>query len=143
MTTGQVARLLGGEEILGIGVRDEVQLERRAREGFPVAVLQALQDQGVLTQEDVYGWIIPRRTLSHRVRKHQSLSLEESNRVSRVARIFALASETLGSHERAREWLRRPLHQFGGRSPLEMLATDLGSHQVEVLLGRIAHGIGA
>ena len=143
MRSAQVARLLGGDEVLGPGAWNDRALERRAREGFPVEVLQKLEEKGILTQEDVFGWIIPRRTLSHRLRKHQPLSLDESNRVSRVARIFTTAVETFGSDERALVWLRRPLVQFDDRSPLEMLATDLGTHQVEVLLGRIAHGIAA
>jgi putative toxin-antitoxin system antitoxin component (TIGR02293 family) len=134
---------LGGKETLGRSILSERELEQCAREGFPVAVLQALQHAVGLSPDDVNGAIIPRRTLSHRLKKHQRLSLDESNRVSRISRIFALAVETLGSDERAREWLRRPLKQFDDRSPLEMLLTDLGSHQVETLLGRIAHGISA
>jgi len=143
MRSAQVAELLGGDQILGPGTRNERGLERRAREGFPVEVLSVLEEKGILTQEDVFGWIIPRRTLSHRLRKHQPLSLDESNSVSRVARIFAIAVETFGSDQRACAWLRRPLLHFDGRMPLEMLVTDLGTHQVEVLLGRIAHGIAA
>jgi putative toxin-antitoxin system antitoxin component (TIGR02293 family) len=77
------------------------------------------------------------------VKKHQRLSLDESNRVSRITRIFVLAAETLGDNERAKDWLRRPLRQLAGRTPIAMLATDLGAHQVEVLLGRIAHGLAA
>jgi putative toxin-antitoxin system antitoxin component (TIGR02293 family) len=143
MQAAQVAKLLGGREVLGRRVANELELEGCARDGFPLGVLEVLQNNAVLTADDVYKWIIPRRTLSHRLKKNQRLSLDESNRVSRVARIFALAAETLGSAERAAEWLRRPLRQFAGRTPLEMLATDLGSHQVETLLGRIAHGIAA
>jgi putative toxin-antitoxin system antitoxin component (TIGR02293 family) len=143
MQAAQLAKLLGGEEILGHRIGHDLELEKCAREGFPVAVLRALQDTAGLSQDDVYGWIIPRRTLSHRLKKHQRLSLDESNRVSRITRIFALAAETLGGDERAKDWLRRPLRQFAGRTPLAMLTTDLGAHQVEELLGRIAHGLAA
>jgi putative toxin-antitoxin system antitoxin component (TIGR02293 family) len=141
--SAQIARLLGGKAVLGPRCDNDLGLERRARQGFPVGVLQVLQDNAVLTQEDVFGWIIPRRTLSHRLKKHEPLSLDESNCVSRVARLFALAADTFGSEDRAREWLRKPLRRFAGSTPLAMLATDLGAHQVEVLLGRIAHGIAA
>jgi putative toxin-antitoxin system antitoxin component (TIGR02293 family) len=138
-----MAKLLGGEEVLGRRIVSDLELENCAREGFPVAVLEALQEKAGLSPDDVYGWIIPRRTLSHRLKKHQRLNLDESNRVSRITRIFAMAADTLGGEERAKDWLRRPLRQFTGRTPMEMLATDLGAHQVEVLLGRIAHGIAA
>lgn len=143
MLSAQIAELLGGEEVLGPDISNDQDLERRARQGFPLGVLGALQARAILSQEDVFSWIIPRRTLSHRVRRHELLSLDESNRVSRIARLFALAAETLGDEERARQWLRRPLKQFLGRTPFAMLETDLGGHQVEVLLGRIGHGIAA
>jgi putative toxin-antitoxin system antitoxin component (TIGR02293 family) len=138
-----VAKLLGGKQVLGRRVVNELELERCEREGFPLDVLEVLQRKAVLTAGDVYGWIIPRRTLSHRVRLNQRLSAEESNRVARVARIFALASETLGDDERATRWLRRPLRHFDDRTPMEMLATDVGTNQMETLLLRIAHGIAA
>lgn len=105
----------------------------------PSPCLQELVERAVLLPAELYAWIIPRRTLAHQQKRRQHLSLEESNRVSRVAPIYALALETLGEEEKAKRWLRRPLRQFGGRTLMEMLETDLGAHQVEVLLGRIGH----
>ena len=64
-------------------------------------------------------------------------------REPRQRRIYKLAIETFGAKEKAERWLRRPLRQFHGRTPMEMLETDSGSRQVEVLLGRIGHGLAA
>ena len=100
-------------------------------------------DRSIVDPGEVYGSIIPRRTLAHRVKKKQRLSLDESNRISRVARIYALAVETLGDDDKARRWLRKPLRQLAGRTPMKMLETDPGAHQVETILGRIGHGLAA
>jgi len=143
MASANIARILGGQRILGREIRTDAQLEQCAREGFPVQVLQELVEHTVVLPAELYGWIIPRRTLAHRQKRNQRLSLEESNRVSRVARIYALALETLGDQEKAKRWLRRPLRQFRGRTPMQLLETDLGAHQVEVLLGKIGHGLAA
>jgi putative toxin-antitoxin system antitoxin component (TIGR02293 family) len=143
MASTDIAQVLGGERVLGRAIRSDAQLEECAREGFPLGVLLELVERAVLSSAELYGWIIPRRTLAHRQRRKQRLSLEESNRVSRVARIYALALETFGAQETATRWLRKPLRQFRGRTPMEMLETDLGAHQVEVLLGRISHGLAA
>ena len=105
-------------------------------------MLQELIERAVILPGELYGWIIPRRTLAHHQKKKQRLSREESDRVSRVVRIYAMALETLGEEEKAKRWLRRPLRQFGGRTPMATLETDLGAHQV-VLLGRIGHGLAA
>lgn len=143
MASTEIAQVLGGARVLGREIRSDAQLEQCARQGFPVEVLHELVEHAVLSSAELYGWIIPRRTLAHRQQRKQRLSLEESNRVSRVARIYALALETFGEENKAKRWLRRPLRQFRGRTPMQMLETDLGAHQVEVLLARIGHGLAA
>jgi putative toxin-antitoxin system antitoxin component (TIGR02293 family) len=143
MTSKNIAAVLGGEKVLGRHVRTEIELEECVRHGLPIEVVSAMLDHSIFDSSELYGWIIPRRTLAHRTKKKQRLSLDESNRISRVARIFAMAAETLGDEDKARSWLRKPLRQLGGRTPMEMLETDLGTHQVETVLGRIGHGIAA
>ena len=56
-------------------------------------------------------------------------------------RIMIRAVEVLGSREEASRWLHAPNPALGGQTPLELLDTDLGSRQVEDVLGRIEHGV--
>jgi putative toxin-antitoxin system antitoxin component (TIGR02293 family) len=139
----RIAEVLGGERSLGRRIRTSLELEACAREGFPTDVVEALLEKSVVNSRELFGWIVPRRTLTHRLKKHQRLSVEESNRIARVARIYAQAAETFGDPDQAARWLRKPMRQFRGRTPMEMLETELGSHQVEALLGRISHGLAA
>lgn len=143
MSPRNIAAILGGEKVLGRRVRSDLDVEECVRAGLPLEVLDAMLDRAVVNSSELYGWIIPRRTMAHRIRKKQRLSLEESNRISRVARIYALALDTLGDDAKARHWLRKQLRQLGGRTPMQMIETDLGAHQVETILGRIGHGIAA
>jgi putative toxin-antitoxin system antitoxin component (TIGR02293 family) len=69
------------------------------------------------------------------------LRADESDRLFRLSRVAAQAEETLGTRERAVEWLRRPNRALGNQPPLRQLDTDLGSRQVEDVLVRIAHGV--
>ena len=85
--------------------------------------------------------ILPRRTLAHRVAKHQSLSREESDKAVRVARITALAEQVFGESERAWRWLRKPKRTFDGKTPMEMLGTEVGARLVEEVVQQIDHGI--
>jgi putative toxin-antitoxin system antitoxin component (TIGR02293 family) len=95
MASSEVVRVLGGEKVLGREIHTDVQLEQCARAGFPVEVLQQLIERAVILPGELYGWIIPRRTVAHRQKKKQHFSREESDRVSRVVRIYAMAVETL------------------------------------------------
>ncbi|MGO9606268.1 MAG: antitoxin Xre/MbcA/ParS toxin-binding domain-containing protein [Candidatus Binataceae bacterium] len=139
----RIAELLGGEKALGQRVRTALELEECARKGFPTAVVKVLIERSVLDAKELYRWVVPRRTLAHRLQRRQRLSVDESNRISRLARIYALAVDVLGSDDKAKNWLRKPLRQFGTRSAIEMLETEFGAHEVENLLGRISHGIAA
>jgi putative toxin-antitoxin system antitoxin component (TIGR02293 family) len=55
--------------------------------------------------------------------------------------IVRRAAEVLGSREEALRWLHTPNRAFGGRTPWDLLDTDLGSRQVEDVLGRMEHGV--
>ena len=52
-------------------------------------------------------------------------------------RILRLAERVFGDTAKARQWLNRPSVQLGGRTPLEMLASEDGARRVEELLAQI------
>ena len=120
LEAGRIARVLGGEKALGVKSFTPLELEQCERSGFPTAVVKVLLEHSVVGPKEMYGWIIARRTFAHRVKKRQRLSVEESNRIARVARAYALAVEMLGDEEKARRWLRKPMRRFAGRSPVKL-----------------------
>ena len=73
-------------------------------------------------------------------RRRGRLARFESDRLYRMARLMALARETLGDGPRASRWLKRTNRALGGVAPLAAIDTELGARQVENLLGRIAYG---
>lgn len=71
MAPTEIARVLGGEKVLGREIRTDVQLEECAREGFPVGVLQELIERAVILPGSFMGgssraapWLIGKRTNS-------------------------------------------------------------------------------
>jgi hypothetical protein len=54
-----------------------------------------------------------------------------------------LAEATFVSQRKAIRWLSRPTRALGGKTPMELLETKAGLQQVEDLLTRIDHGLGA
>jgi putative toxin-antitoxin system antitoxin component (TIGR02293 family) len=84
---------------------------------------------------------INEKTLERRLKAHARLKPDESERVARLMRIISFATAALESEAHAREWLNRPLRELGGRTPLQMTATEPGAREVERVLGRIEHGI--
>jgi putative toxin-antitoxin system antitoxin component (TIGR02293 family) len=132
---------LGGRRVLSGRVHDPEELRLRVRAGLPYAALESLQAGYGLDAHLLREVLdVPPRTLARR-KNRRRFSPEESDRLFRLARIVTLTAETLGSKDSAREWLQSPNRALGGDVPLRRLDTDLGSRQVEELLGRIAHGI--
>lgn len=63
-----------------------------------------------------------------------------SDRAYRLANLLAHARGLFGTEDALR-WLKAPQRGLGGRVPLELAVTEVGSREVETLLGRIAHGV--
>jgi putative toxin-antitoxin system antitoxin component (TIGR02293 family) len=131
--------LMGGK--LGVSkIRSGEDLASLVDKRLPATAVKALV-RGGLSDAEVYQLIVPRRTLAHRIAKHQPLSKDESDKAVRVARITAMAEQVFGEPERAWRWLRKPKRRFGGKTPVEMLATEAGARLVEEMIGQIEHGI--
>ncbi len=46
-----------------------------------------------------------------------------------------------GDEDAALRWLKTPLPILGGESPLAHARTEAGGREVELLMGRIEHGV--
>jgi putative toxin-antitoxin system antitoxin component (TIGR02293 family) len=93
------------------------------------------------SREELFRLVIPRRTLTRRLQAGDRLSLEESDRALRLARITAMAERVFAEEEKAHRWLRKPSPMLEGSSPLELLRTEAGAHLVEQALHRIDYGM--
>lgn len=94
-----------------------------------------------ITRSEIDALVIPLRTLQHRRSRREKLTVDESDRVLRIARLLSQAEMVYESRERALAWLRRPHPRLRNRAPLEMSKTDTGSRIVEELLVQIDEGI--
>ena len=139
--TRRVTALLGGRRVLSKNIRDAGDLQAALREGFPFAAFEAfvlVLESSSRNLAEILG--VAPRTLARRKLSKQ-LSPIESDRLYRVAYITDLATETLGSLEKARGWLHKPNRALGGHSPVSVLDTEIGERQVEELLNRINYGV--
>lgn len=138
----EVARKLGGEAVLGQSVRSLADLALAVRRRLPLVTLKGLAAAG-LTEQEIERFVIPQRTRRHRAEKKQPLTIEESDRAVRLLRIQTVAEETLGSQEKASRWLRRPLAELNGETPLDIAQTEAGARVIETILAKIAWGAAA
>ena len=136
-----IVEALGGQETLREGLTTSLDLTASVRRGLPFAALESLMRKFRLGRDEISSTLrLPQRTLARR-RLERRLSPEESDRLVRLARIAAMALAVTGTEEKASKWLHRPNRSLGGETPLGLLDTDLGAHEVEAVLGRIDQGV--
>ena len=109
--------------------------------GVPTAAIGQFIDRTGISLRDVHEIVIPARTLKHRNSRLEALSLDESDKLARLSRIFDQAAAVLGSTDLAREWLSGAKKRFAGRTPLSMVRTEVGARLVEEMLGQIDEGM--
>ncbi|WP_254073326.1 antitoxin Xre/MbcA/ParS toxin-binding domain-containing protein [Acidisphaera sp. S103] len=107
-----------------------------------LAVVDKALDDGRISLAELDRLVLSRKTLAHR-RGLGSLTPDQSDRFSRLLRIIEETEATFGDPGKAHTWLRRPTALLDGEAPLDRLDTDIGTRQVEAILGRIAHGLAA
>jgi putative toxin-antitoxin system antitoxin component (TIGR02293 family) len=128
---------------LGVtSLRSDHDLARIVQERLPLTSVASFAENG-LSEDEIYSFILPRRTLSHRRSRGEFLTHEESDRAVRLARIISLAEEIFGEDAKAARWLRKPKVRFAGRAPLELLRTDAGARLVEEMLLQLDYGFAA
>ena len=126
---------------LGVPVpKTEQQMLEIVEHQLPTSAINRIVALGI-TRAEIDSLVIPLRTLQHRRSRREKLTVEESDRVFRVARLLSQAESVYESRERALAWLRRAHPRLRNRTPLEMAKTDTGSRIVEELLVQIDEGM--
>jgi putative toxin-antitoxin system antitoxin component (TIGR02293 family) len=133
-----IARLLGGRKVLGREPRSDADLVDAIRKGLPYESLETVSRRVGLTtleeKSEVLG--VPVRTLQRRADEGHLKPLE-SELTIRLARLAQRAEEVLEDTERAYRFLREPNEALGGKRPLDLVQTDIGTRMVEDVLNRI------
>lgn len=112
--------------------------------GLPVSALDRFA--GRVAPQDVRRFtyrVVPKPTLERRRKDKQPLTVEESDRLARIAKVFAFGLEVFRDEAKVRSFLDRPHPMLDDKVPLEIaLATGLGADAVINLLGRAAYSGG-
>ena len=110
------------------------------RAGLPWNLYQGVMTNLGLNDQEAAGILhIPPRTLARR--KGGRLDPQESERLMRLIRLVAQATEVLGEQKKAIRWLESPNRALADATPMSLLDTDIGTQAAEAVLTRIAFGV--
>lgn len=95
-----------------------------------------LDAQGIAAIIDV----TPRTIAKPAARTKTLEKTAQGDRAWRLARIYDFAVDMIGDPNKAARWLRSPNRFLNGRTPIEMLETEIGTQAVEQSLAAIGYG---
>lgn len=94
----------------------------------------------VFSTDELNEIVIPQRTFARRKANGEPLTVDETERALRLARIAVEAERVFADTQKAARWLRKPNRALNAHAPLALLVTETGARAVEELLGQIDHG---
>lgn len=109
-------------------------------EGLPTWSVNEFVKRSRLTKKQVARLIhLSDRTLQRNA-PGKKLGTGPSERLLELARLFYRGAEVFGDNDKFLEWLNRGNRALGGRKPIELIGTGLGTGMVMDVLLRIEHG---
>ena len=129
-------------ELLGVKYKNSLGLARQVESGLAFGAMERLSRKSGLPLDLLRIAVrITPRTLTRR-RSEKRLSPEESDRLVSVSRLIALTISLFGGRiDSAARWFTSPNRALAMRSPIDMASTEVGSREVEDLIGRLEHGV--
>jgi putative toxin-antitoxin system antitoxin component (TIGR02293 family) len=129
------------KSLLGIDTADNLKLARKVESGLSYDAFERVGRISGLSTESLRTAVrITPRTLTRR-RQENRLSPEESDRLVSVSRLLSLTVELFEGDIRAGlNWFISKNRALGGMTPLAAASTEVGSREVENLIGRLEHG---
>ena len=119
-------------ELLGVKPRNTettLTLAYSVEKGLPVSALDKFADR--ISPNDVRRFtyrVVPKPTLERRRKQKQLLTSEESDRLARVAKVFAFGIDVFRDEAKVRAFLERQHPMLDDKAPLEVaLATGPGA----------------
>ena len=143
VATKKMVSVLGGTKKLGREIQSDRDLEKLVIAGLPGESVKIVVDRIYPDSPNYYYEVVPRSTLNRKLSDGSPLPLQYSEKVERLARIYAFALEVWASEEDAREFMTKKHPMLDDRTPFTACMTELGARQVEQILGRLLFGSAA
>jgi len=109
--------------------------------GLPKKVLQFTVKR--LTKDSAVAKVISDKLVPPATfkRRKGALNTQESERIERLARVYATALDIWGNEDDARQFLFTPHTLLNQKKPVDMAFTELGARQVEQILEKLRYGL--
>ncbi|MBV8371335.1 MAG: DUF2384 domain-containing protein [Candidatus Eremiobacteraeota bacterium] len=139
-----VHRDLKPENVLsgaGLNLPPEASANDVVEAGIPASVLADFGALSGMSARDLGSLVgTSERTISRKLAHDERLAPAESDRAYRLFEVVASAVRAFGDVEKALRWMKRTVPSLGGRRPIDLVRTEIGTRQILAALDRIEYG---
>ncbi|CAG5011453.1 hypothetical protein DYBT9275_04953 [Dyadobacter sp. CECT 9275] len=122
----------------------DLEVIRRSRLGMLRSQADAVSKMVGLTDNEMAGILGMTPRNLHRIQPETRLSIDASERLLLLKNIMLHAMDTFDGKENiVKQWLRTPLSELNGQSPIQMMDTVTGFGLADDVLGRLDYGLPA
>lgn len=130
------------EAVLGLKGSSNLELLDEVQAGLPASVFNRFAEAAGVSRDALAKALqVSLRTVQRRAEAGENLDPAPSERLVRLANLYAHAADVVGDDTLARQWMQTPRLVFGDRTPFELAGSELGAREVEDLLLRVEHGV--
>jgi len=137
----RITSVLGGSEVLGQSIHNDIDLINITRKGLPKSVVLTLSTILSISMEKMSSLIhVSHRTLQ-RKGDNDLLNVYSTEQILEIAEVISRGIAVLGSIEAFVKWVHSDLRSLDDQSPLNFLDTSFGTQLVKDILGRLEQGV--
>lgn len=126
--------------LLNLKVTSEADLFRISQEGVSPRTFK----RAMTTLDLPINLIGPTTTMRRRMDTNERLKPDETERLLRVARVYAESASLFGDEAAAKTWMNTPAEFVPGEpatTPAQLAASDSGARMIEAKIRQTAYGI--
>ncbi len=139
--TAKIMKVLSGGKKVGTQPDNGVELAFALRAGLQFGMATQLAKHTGIALNRIFEAVnLSPRTMERR-RLQKRMTTDESQKITRFARIVALGDEVFADSTVTSQWLQRANRALNGIAPIDLLDTDAGAREVEAVLLRLEHGV--
>ena len=123
-----------------VAIRTDYGIHAQVTEGVQVEDLRAVATDiwgDAAEANKLIHAIVPKTSLNRRGKLTQA----QGEQTERLGRLFGMARMAFQDQEDARDFMRRPHPELGGRRPVDAALTEMGGRAVERVLDSLLYGL--
>ncbi len=141
MEFNKIAKILGGQKVLGKQLDNKMDLVELGNEGISkIAVGHLAKHLSIPVREVINLLPVTERTMQRYTSK-KHLNRPTSEQVIQIAKVVARGTEVFGNKDKFLAWINLPNAALSNETPYTLLKSRFGAEMVIDELGRIEHGV--